>query len=326
MPPCSCTVSDGDLVQGVGAVGPGHRRAPPQDARRLLARLAHVLRRGGRGRPGGRAGRLDEHEQVGHPVLERLERADRPAELHPLLAVGHGHVQAALGRPDLDGRGERPGDVEQRPGVRRPRRSRCPSPETRPSRRVWSREPTTSTVASSSRSRRPSSSRSTSSAVGVEHQVVEGERGDRARADRGQQVVARHLVGVRPGRRRWRSRWPAAVTGRGCGRAPRARSRSRRARRRSRRTPRARAAPPRPPARTSPATAPRRTRPRTPSRRGRPRCRCACRAGRARSSASSSCSSVRAKCIRSPSARQPSAIRARWYDVSPHAPTSARTG
>jgi len=34
-------------------------------------------------------------------MLDRLERADRPAELHPLPRVPHGEIERALRHPDL---------------------------------------------------------------------------------------------------------------------------------------------------------------------------------------------------------------------------------
>ena len=44
---------------------------------------------------------LDVDEHVGQPVLDRLERADRPAELHPGLRVLDRQVQQMLCGPDL---------------------------------------------------------------------------------------------------------------------------------------------------------------------------------------------------------------------------------
>ena len=41
--------------------------------------------------------------QVGHPVLERLETADRPAELHAVLGVFDGQIQTLRGGADLLG-------------------------------------------------------------------------------------------------------------------------------------------------------------------------------------------------------------------------------
>ena len=69
----------GDVLECLdrGEVGDGG------GTRRLGAVL--VARRGGiiDRRPGG----LDRDQHVGHAVLERLEAADRPAELDALLAV-----------------------------------------------------------------------------------------------------------------------------------------------------------------------------------------------------------------------------------------------
>ncbi len=66
---------------------------------------------------------LDVH--VGHPVLESLETADRPAELHAFLAVFNGQFQASGGRADLLG-GQQQG-ARCRP-VRDRRRSARTSP------------------------------------------------------------------------------------------------------------------------------------------------------------------------------------------------------
>ena len=48
-------------------------------------------------------GRLHRDIKIGHPVLERLEAADRPTELLSLLGVFDGEFQAARGRADLLG-------------------------------------------------------------------------------------------------------------------------------------------------------------------------------------------------------------------------------
>ena len=63
----------------------------------FVAWPGHGVRR----RPGRRAAHLEQHQHVGHPVLERLEGADRAAELHPLLAVGDRHVQRPGGQAGL---------------------------------------------------------------------------------------------------------------------------------------------------------------------------------------------------------------------------------
>ena len=73
-----------------------------------------VGREGVRRGPRRRAGHLDQHQQVGHPVLERLEGADRPAELHPLLGVGDGHLERPARTDRPRGRPRRP----HRPGRR----------------------------------------------------------------------------------------------------------------------------------------------------------------------------------------------------------------
>ena len=55
--------------------------------------------------------RLHRDVQVGHPVLERLEAADRAAELHAVLGVFDGQVQALGGGADLLGGQQDRGDV-----------------------------------------------------------------------------------------------------------------------------------------------------------------------------------------------------------------------
>ncbi len=75
------------------------RRRARAGSRRARRRVAEVRRRGAGRCPRGGPGHLQQDQQVGHPVLEGLEGADRAAELHPLLRVGDGHVQAASGAP-----------------------------------------------------------------------------------------------------------------------------------------------------------------------------------------------------------------------------------
>ena len=69
------------------------------------------------------AAHLDQHQHVGHPVLERLEGADRPAELHPGPAVVDRHLQRPAGQPGLRARPRR----RRRP-ARPGRGRRAPSP------------------------------------------------------------------------------------------------------------------------------------------------------------------------------------------------------
>ena len=49
--------------------------------------------------------------EIGHPVFERLKTADRPAELHPFLAVIDSQLQAAGGGADLFGGQQDRGDI-----------------------------------------------------------------------------------------------------------------------------------------------------------------------------------------------------------------------
>ena len=133
--------------------------------------------------------------------------------------------------------------------------------------------------------------------AGVEHQVVEHHGRGLAGGDPGEQVALASPRRRAGAPRRWRCSWRAGARGPGWRRAPRGPRPSRRARHRSRRTPRGREGQRRRPARRAPATGSRRTRPRT-----RVAARTAALSLRLSSSdrtmaASSSCSSVRAKCI-----------------------------
>ena len=70
------------------------------------------------GRPGGvvrgRLRRLDVQEHVGALVLDRLERSDRPTELHAVLRVLDRVVEDALRATDLFGGQRRGGDLQRR--------------------------------------------------------------------------------------------------------------------------------------------------------------------------------------------------------------------
>ncbi len=79
IPPWSCTDSPQRW-----AIASRHVRA--RDRHGLVAVVAVVGERQ-RGVPGGGARRLELDEQVGESVLQRLEAADRPAELHAILRV-----------------------------------------------------------------------------------------------------------------------------------------------------------------------------------------------------------------------------------------------
>ena len=116
-------------VQLDGHLGRAHARghgAGRRDGRRQLGRGR--ARRGALGVPRGRGGQLGVEQQVGAVVLDGLERADRAAELLPLLDVGDGHVQARVRRCPRPRR--RPGCG--RAAARRPPRpgSGCPTPAT----------------------------------------------------------------------------------------------------------------------------------------------------------------------------------------------------
>src|SRR5256886_969201 len=72
--------------------------------------------------PGARARLRQQHPQLGEPVLEPLERADRPAELVPRLQVLDGRVEAPLrdaellaGQQDCAGRACRPDRAGHQP-------------------------------------------------------------------------------------------------------------------------------------------------------------------------------------------------------------------
>ncbi len=78
MPPCTWMASPVDLRGRVARVGPGHGDQP--------ARVASVVERPRR-RLDGERGALHQQVHVGQLVLDRLERADRPAELFSLLGV-----------------------------------------------------------------------------------------------------------------------------------------------------------------------------------------------------------------------------------------------
>ena len=56
---------------------------------------------------------LDVDEHVGEPVLDRLERADGPAELQPRLRVLDRQVEQMLRGADLLGRQQRRAHLER---------------------------------------------------------------------------------------------------------------------------------------------------------------------------------------------------------------------
>ena len=195
-----------------------------------------------RRRPGRRPAHLDQHEHVGHPVLERLEGADRPAELDPLLAVVDRHLQgpgrqAGLERghadgPDQLGAGPRGGAVADPGAARASRRAR---------RMVWSIDGSQSAWLDAGSSSSRSSSRTASRTVAWSANSA----GPSSRAivatspgrDPGEQPLLGVLVGAGEQRLRWRPARPAGGRGPASGRAPPARPSTRTARTRRRRTP-----------------------------------------------------------------------------------------
>jgi hypothetical protein len=77
----------GHLLERLGAMDLGHPRVERARDRREV----------------GRARRLHEHEEVGHPVLQRLEAADRPSKLDARLGVFDSDFQGSCHRAHLFG-------------------------------------------------------------------------------------------------------------------------------------------------------------------------------------------------------------------------------
>src|SRR5690606_19240770 len=100
-------VEVGTQVGGGAGEGGGHRRG--------VGELVAAGGRGPGGVPHGAGGQLGGDGHVGAVVLHRLERADGPAELDPLLGVGGGRVGAGAGQPDRLGREDDPGQVDEQP-------------------------------------------------------------------------------------------------------------------------------------------------------------------------------------------------------------------
>jgi site-specific DNA recombinase len=109
-------------LDGLGGHGPVGLRAVGLGQRRQQGSVGGVPVPGGRGRERRRSRRLDQHEQVREPVLDRLERPDRAPELHPGRHVLDGQLQAPLGAADLVRRHRGGGQVGQPRG--RPLRTR----------------------------------------------------------------------------------------------------------------------------------------------------------------------------------------------------------
>src|SRR5690606_9253969 len=100
-------VEVGAQVGGGAGEGGGHRGG-----------VGQLVAAGGRGPgrvPHGAGGQLGGDGHVGAVVLHRLERADGPAELDPLLGVGGGRVGAGAGQPDGLGGQDDPGQVDEQP-------------------------------------------------------------------------------------------------------------------------------------------------------------------------------------------------------------------
>jgi hypothetical protein len=93
-----------------------------------VLRLALVAAGGsGLGRvPHGGGGQLGGHGHVGAVVLDRLEHADDPPELHPLLGVGRGRVGAGAGQADCFGRQDQPSEIGEHLRAARDDRGWCP--------------------------------------------------------------------------------------------------------------------------------------------------------------------------------------------------------
>ena len=56
---------------------------------------------------------LQRDEVIGGPMLDRLERSDRSAELKPALRIPDGQVEQMLRRADLFGGKQRRADVQR---------------------------------------------------------------------------------------------------------------------------------------------------------------------------------------------------------------------
>ncbi len=94
----------GDLIGHVADVGGDHRGD--------LAGIVGPVLHGAGDADGSRLAGLQVHRIVGHDVLERLERADRPAEGDPVLGVLHGHREQRVDRPDRFGDHQRERDLQ----------------------------------------------------------------------------------------------------------------------------------------------------------------------------------------------------------------------
>src|SRR5690606_3796794 len=80
---------------------------------RLPARGGIAALTGGRGQVGHRTRLFDLHVHVGHAVLQRLEAADRRAELHAVAGVLHGRGQGAVEHAQRIGAQRRDPEVER---------------------------------------------------------------------------------------------------------------------------------------------------------------------------------------------------------------------
>ena len=94
------------------AADPGARARDAAGARRLVA----VHRQ--RGQQGGGAGLAAHHRHLGHPVAQRLQCRERPAELLAHGGVSDGRGETELHHPDRVGTGGSVGAIERRQQAR----------------------------------------------------------------------------------------------------------------------------------------------------------------------------------------------------------------
>ena len=94
MPPCTCSARGHDAAGRVAE--PRSSRSTPRPTVGVVGRR----RRTSAAQYTADAHALDVDEHVGAAVLDRLEAADRPAELHALLGVLHGLGDEGVDRAD----------------------------------------------------------------------------------------------------------------------------------------------------------------------------------------------------------------------------------
>ncbi len=178
-----------------------------------------------RGPVHGRTHALDVDEHVGAAVLHRLERTDRPTELHAVLGVLDRHVERARRRlrADRPRRRSRRGRSAGRAGRRHRAGSRArPSTSSQPSSRVRSIAGSRCGGSTSSTANTPSASHTTArSADGAYGTGCARSHATHARASpREQALDPRGRTGTAR-RRRWRARPVRTVPARRARRAPR---------------------------------------------------------------------------------------------------------